>query len=97
MDRSTSTIIVGLLMVITGIYLDFLISLAFNMIDSGIDPGPRFIPFIGTPLICPLGIAIMIAGLLMRQNVIVNARRFLILFLLSELIFIFLRIFGFIW
>ena len=97
MDKSTSIMLAGFIMIITGIYLDFLISIAFNMANSGIDPGPRFIPFIGTPFICPLGVAIMIAGLLMRQNVIVNARRFLILFLLSELMFIFLRIFWLVW
>ena len=97
MEKSTSIIIVGFIIFITGIYLDILISITFNMINPGIDPGPRFIPFIGISFICPLGVAIIIAGLLMGQNIIISARRFLILFLLSELVFIFLRIFQLVW
>ena len=97
MDRSTSTMFAGFLMFLTGIYIDYLSILIFNMSYSGIDSGPRWIPFLGISFICPLGVAIIMSGFLMRQNVHIGARRFLILFLLSELVFIFLRISWIVW
>jgi len=97
MDESTSSMLAGFLMFLTGIYIDYLSILIFNTIYSGIDSGPRWIPFLGISFICPLGVAIIISGFLMRQKVSIGARRFLILFLLSELVFIFLRISWLVW
>jgi hypothetical protein len=86
MRNSKQTIIIGIVMMITGIYLDTMLKTLYYMTSQSLPSGP---PILATPeltFIFPLGLAIMLAGVLTNQGFDVNAQRFAILYLLSFLL-----------
>ncbi len=88
MERSKSTVIVGILMMITGLYLDSLFKVILYIMRPPLAPGLIIVATPGLTFIFPLGFAIVLAGFIIHRGQIMNGRRFAILYLLSFLLVI---------
>ncbi len=96
MRNTTHTILAGIVMMVTGIYLNLLLMTFYYMTRQPlIWKGPPILATPGLTFIFPLGLAITLTGILNNQGLEVNGRRFVILYLLSFLLLIlFIALWG---